>query len=401
MKNILLISNLYPNKYSIYHTHICHSFVKEWSKKGYNVTVIQTKSVFPNLYYRLASIFKSIATTYVGSDKLDKFRLSKPTDCLYDDVNVHVIPLFKYIPHSNYSSRTLDKTLRQILDKINDSNFTPDIILGHFINPQLNLVRKLKESFPNSITSVVIHEKAELISKSYKVSELRSLINHIDFIGFRSVSLLNSFEKLYFKVENSFINYSGIPNYFLLGPPKRNFNNKSLNIIFVGQFIKRKYPSIILDSIFGISENINKIKYIGSGSEEINIRNSALDLGLHKKIEIINDIPRTSIIDYYDEADLFIMISKGEAYGLVYLEAMSRGCITIGSINEGIDGVIVDGFNGFLAKAGDSKSLSNTISKISQLSDTEIRTIQQNAINTSRKYTDETTSLDYLNKLKK
>ena len=27
------------------------------------------------------------------------------------------------------------------------------------------------------------------------------------------------------------------------------------------------------------------------------------------------------------------MISKGEAYGLVYLEAMSRGCITIGSIN--------------------------------------------------------------------
>ena len=95
------------------------------------------------------------------------------------------------------------------------------------------------------------------------------------------------------------------------------------------------------------------------------------------------------------------MISKGEAYGLVYLEAMSRGCITIGSINEGIDGVIVDGFNGFLAKAGDSKSLSNTISKISQLSNTEIRTIQQNAINTSRKYTDETTSLDYLNKLKK
>jgi L-malate glycosyltransferase len=401
MKNILLISNLYPNKYSPYHTRICHGFVKEWLKAGYNVTVVQTKSVFPTLYYRLANVFTSLATAYVGSNKLDKYRLSEPKDCLYEGVNVHVIPLFKYIPHTNYSRGTLSKTLNQILWKLNDLNFSPDIILGHFINPQLNLVGDLKESFPNALTSVVIHEKAELISKSYSVSELRSLVSHIDFIGFRSVALLNSFERAFFEIKESFINYSGIPKYFLRDLPVRRFNSKRLKIIFVGQFIQRKYPSIILDAISKLSENISGVVFVGSGAEESSIINTAIDFGLQDKIEIVNDIPRANIIDYYDAADLFIMISKDEAYGLVYLEAMSRGCITIGSINEGIDGVIVDGYNGFLAKAGDSVSLRNIISTISELSDNEIKTIQRNAINTSRKYTDEATSVDYLNRLKK
>ena len=42
------------------------------------------------------------------------------------------------------------------------------------------------------------------------------------------------------------------------------------------------------------------------------------------------------------------MISQGEAFGLVYLEAMARGCITIASRGEGFDGIIKDGINGFL-----------------------------------------------------
>ena len=40
-----------------------------------------------------------------------------------------------------------------------------------------------------------------------------------------------------------------------------------------------------------------------------------------------------------------------EAYGLVYLEAMARGCITIASRDEGFDGVIKDGINGFCLRS--------------------------------------------------
>ncbi len=49
-----------------------------------------------------------------------------------------------------------------------------------------------------------------------------------------------------------------------------------------------------------------------------------------------------------------VMNSRNEAFGLVYFEAMARGCIIITSRKEGFDGIIQDGVNGFLFKASDS-----------------------------------------------
>ena len=48
------------------------------------------------------------------------------------------------------------------------------------------------------------------------------------------------------------------------------------------------------------------------------------------------------------DADVFIMLSKPETYGLVYVEAMANGCITVASRGEGFDGIIENGKNGFL-----------------------------------------------------
>ena len=84
-----------------------------------------------------------------------------------------------------------------------------------------------------------------------------------------------------------------------------------------------------------------------------------------------------------------VMISRGEAYGLVYLEAMARGCITIASRNEGFDGVIVDCENGFLCKAGDANELADTIRRINFLTAEERQAISERAIETAKRLTDE------------
>ena len=59
--------------------------------------------------------------------------------------------------------------------------------------------------------------------------------------------------------------------------------------------------------------------------------------------------------------DVFIMISKNETFGLVYLEAMAVGCITIASRQEGFDGIIKHGYNGFLCEAGNQEELEKLI----------------------------------------
>ena len=94
------------------------------------------------------------------------------------------------------------------------------------------------------------------------------------------------------------------------------------------------------------------------------------------------------------------MISKNEAFGLVYLEAMAAGCITIASRNEGFDGVIKDGVNGFLCEAGNIKELSEIINKINALSIEEKKEISINAMNTARSLTNRKAAKKYLSSLK-
>ena len=105
---------------------------------------------------------------------------------------------------------------------------------------------------------------------------------------------------------------------------------------------------------------------------------------------------REEIKDEYDAADCMIMVSRNEAYGLVYLEAMARGCIVIASKREGIDGVIEDGKNGFLCNAGDVNALVNTIHRINMLSPAERYIISNNAINTAKKLSDKNVAKMYL-----
>ena len=116
---------------------------------------------------------------------------------------------------------------------------------------------------------------------------------------------------------------------------------------------------------------------------------------------MLGKIPRDEITAQYDKAQCMIMISKGEAYGLVYLEAMARGCITIASRGEGFDGVIIDGVNGFLCAPGDYQELVGIIERINLLSVEEKNCISKNAIETAKRLTDYNVAKMYIDDILK
>jgi glycosyltransferase involved in cell wall biosynthesis len=99
------------------------------------------------------------------------------------------------------------------------------------------------------------------------------------------------------------------------------------------------------------------------------------------------------------DADVFAMVSKPEAFGLVYVEAMSKGCITIGTKGQGIDGVIQHGENGFLCEARNVLALKNLFVEINQMSYDDKLRIATKAINTASSLTDGKVALDYLKKI--
>ena len=75
------------------------------------------------------------------------------------------------------------------------------------------------------------------------------------------------------------------------------------------------------------------------------------------------------------------------------------GCITIASRNEGMEGIIEDGENGFLCKAGDEHELAEIIKKINDMPQADLNRISENAKQTAMRLTDANVARCYLEEI--
>ena len=70
------------------------------------------------------------------------------------------------------------------------------------------------------------------------------------------------------------------------------------------------------------------------------------------------------MIDAYRNADIFVMPSFRESFGLVYAEAMSQGLPVVYSEGQGFDGQFAEGVVGYHVNAHDPEELCENIIKI-------------------------------------
>src|SRR5690606_2529538 len=108
---------------------------------------------------------------------------------------------------------------------------------------------------------------------------------------------------------------------------KNNYNLHSefKNIVFVGRFSHEKDPIEALH-LFKESQLWNegyKMTFYGYGPLENILEKKVLQLGLKDKVFIITDENNRDVI--YKDKSLLIMTSKYEGFGMVLVEAMSRG----------------------------------------------------------------------------
>ena len=116
-------------------------------------------------------------------------------------------------------------------------------------------------------------------------------------------------------------------------------------------------------------------------------------------VTIIGEKNREEVLKIMRKHDIFALVSKQETLGLVYLEAMSQGCITIGSKNEGIDGIIINGENGFLCKSGNVVDLANKLEEIYYSDKQKLEQLSKNALQTIKNLTQKKVAIEYLHYL--
>src|SRR5690242_17891101 len=90
---------------------------------------------------------------------------------------------------------------------------------------------------------------------------------------------------------------------------------------------------------------------VGDGPERVHAEAEARELGLHEKVFFLGKIE--NVAPLLAGADLFLLPSSSESFGLSALEALASGVPVIGTNAGGIPEVVRDGETGVLCDVGD------------------------------------------------
>ena len=123
-----------------------------------------------------------------------------------------------------------------------------------------------------------------------------------------------------------------------------------ISIIQVGSLIEQKKADITIQAFADLYTRHPDatLEIVGSGNELERLRLLCQQLKVEKAVHFSGFLSNPDALAKMAKAQFFCMPSVREGFGIVYLEAMASGCITIGTEGEGISDLIVNGQNGFL-----------------------------------------------------
>lgn len=398
MKNVLLITNIYPNNDPEYAgTKVCHSFTTEWAAMGYNVRVVHFDSLFPRPYYWIGNVFKERIQAKTGTVAYTKTP-RKITRYLVDNIPVIFVPLRKLIPHKAPSDSQIKKAFRLIVEELSRDGFTPEVIASHFPLPQLQFLPLFKKQYPSIRTCMVMHGNSGTLWQSYP-NNYKELMRSVDVWGFRSLAFQKDFESHFGSGNTMFLCHSGIPEKYF-EPVNKNFVNGVKRFVFVGSLFELKNVDITLQALKKVMEGKDYMfDIVGDGAEYDNLQHLVEELGMKEHVVFHGRLKRDDAQNIIRNSDCFVMVSSREAFGLVYVEAMAKGCIVIGTEGQGIDGIVKHGENGFLCKARDVEGLAGVIKQIVNLPQAELQQISEKAVSTAANLTDRKVAEHYLNSI--
>lgn len=129
----------------------------------------------------------------------------------------------------------------------------------------------------------------------------------------------------------------------------------------------------VIQALPDVLERVPDVHYIvvGTGDDLPRLRALAEQESVERHVSFVGYVPEDALRAYYDKCDLFVLPSKGEGFGIVFLEAMFYEKPVIAGDHAGSRDVVEDGHTGLLIRHGDIDGLSRAI--VDLLNDEERR----------------------------
>lgn len=330
--------------------------------------------------------------TYTQPSRLDFFN----ENIYYHEVSVSSYPLFQYLP---YESALASKIVHVVkTEKL-------DLLHVHYAIPHASAAYMAKQILRSQGLDIpfitTLHgTDITLVGKDPSFEPVVTFsIQQSDGVTAVSESLKNETYQEF----NITKDIEVIPNFIDLErfkkQRKEHFkiaicpNNEKL-LMHTSNFRKVKRIEDIVQVFYRVKQQIpSKLLFVGDGPERTGIENLVRELGLQDDVRFLGKLD--VIEEVLSMADLFLLTSEKESFGLAALEAMACEVPVISSDAGGIPEVNINGVTGFLSKIGDVDDMAKNAIYI--LKDEHFATFKANALKQAQQFDIEKILPQYIN----
>jgi N-acetyl-alpha-D-glucosaminyl L-malate synthase BshA len=251
----------------------------------------------------------------------------------------------------------------------------------------------LEGQYPLALASrmveVALHEGLDLLHVHYAVPHATSAYLARQILGARAPKLVTTLhgtditlvgnDRSYLPITRFSIAQSDVvtaPSHYLARTTRENFGlERDIDVIpnfvdterFAPSPRPRGAPALLVhnsnfralkrvDDVVAIFERVRrarpcKLALIGDGPERPRLEADLRARGLGADVELLGE--RRDFVEVLQAADVFLLPSQSESFGLAALEALSAGVPVVASRVGGLPEVVRDGEDGFLLPMGD------------------------------------------------
>ena len=143
--------------------------------------------------------------------------------------------------------------------------------------------------------------------------------------------------------------------------PSAETEESYFTVLFVGNFSIQKGAPYLLEALRSLQHPSTRLWLVGTISSEMkDILGTYQDLD----IQIFASISQRHLRNWYSKADVTVLPSVQDGFGMVLAEALACGCPIIASEHTGARELITSGDGGYIVPAGNSRALKEALEMV-------------------------------------
>lgn len=304
----------------------------------------------------------------------------------YHEVQVPTYPLFDYPPYETALASTM-------VDVIKNNNL--DLLHVHYAIPHASAAYMAKQILAKEgkyipVITTLHGTDITLVGRDKTYAPVVAFsINQSDAITAVSQNLRDETYKI-FPIEKEIeVIYNFVDVQRFSRKPIDAFRkviapNGERLLLHASNFRKIKRVQDVVKIFYEVHKQIpSKLLFVGDGPERSTAEDLARELGVCDEIRFVGK--QEQMEDILAIADLFLLTSDYESFGLAALEAMAAGVPVVSTNAGGLKEININGQTGYMANIGDIATMSNDAISILK-DDKTLKGFKERAAAHARKY---------------